>query len=844
MKLLRLEIRAFGGLQGLTLDLTDGLNVLCRENGWGKSTLAVFIKAMLYGLPATRTADLDRNERRKYRPWNGGCYGGSLEFESSRGRFRVERVFGEREGRDEFRLFSLPSNEPSSVYGPDLGVALFGIDADGFERSAYLSERSLDTGGENGTVRAKLAGLIEAPDDLGCYDRAAELIDRRRQFYELRGGRGRIADLEQELREATRALEDARADQAEERRVRQELQAVTKTISELEKRLAAQRAARLEEERNNGLRAQERSLQGDIGRKERRLAEITSCFRGGAIPTDAALTENRTRLAQLRAEQRHSPALSEGEQRRIAELTKQFPNGIPSDAALDRADALERVLTEAEARLAQVSARSLFPAAERMRRIGLPSDGELAAASERLAAVERSASVQTKKAARRIPLPIQICLLSLGLLAALLAVLLGLLPLNIPTAPLLGGAAGLAALSLILFVCGRSKGDQAPRPTAAEVVSPVLALLGRYGLHREGGDLHAELAQLVEQTRQTRRELAQAAQVSATRTEQVGRRDRAKQALDEHLHALGLTLRDGDRARALAYLRRDASELTELRRRECALQAQRQAHEETIRALQRDLQGFLSSLCAAPTGKTPEDRLEQIERLCAEHRLLVSELAVKRAELEDFRRENRAALIAPTASVGSDGATEADLRAARERAQVLRDSLLRLQGRTAQLPDLTDRITQLREELDSARASLAVLRKTATYLEEAKAALGTRYLGGMQAAFDRALSRLAALDGLQAVIDPQLTVSLRTDGATHALASASRGTRDLLGFCARLALTEVLSREGETPVLILDDPFISFDEPHLQAALAYLRSLAADTQILYLVCHASRSDKI
>lgn len=839
MKLLRLEISAFGRLQDLTLDLTDGLNVLCRENGWGKSTLAVFIKAMLYGLPTTRKADLDRNERRKYRPWNGGRYGGSLEFESSRGRFRVERVFGEREGRDEFRLFSLPSNEPSTVYGPDLGIALFGIDADGFERSAYLSERSLDTGGENGTVRAKLAGLIEAPDDLGCYDRAVELIDRRRQFYELRGGRGRIADLKQELREATRALEDARADQAEERRIRRDLQIVTKTISELEKRQAVQRAARLKEERKNGLRAQERSLQGDIGRKERRLAEIAACFREGAIPTDAALTENRTRLARFRAEQRHCPSLSEDDQRRIAELTKQFPSGIPSDSAMDRADALERILTEAESRLAQANARSLSPAAERMRRIGLPSDSELAAASERLAAIERSASAPPQKAARRIPLPIPLSLLSLGVTAALL----GLFPLGIPSAPMLGAAAGLAVLSLILLVCGRPKVEQPQRPNATEDASPVLALLGRYGLHCEGGDLQAELARLVEQTRQVRRELAQAAQVSAERAEQVGRRDRARQALDGHLQTHGLTLRDGDRARALAYLRRDANELTELRRRERKMQAERQAHEETIVGLQRDLQGFLSILCAAPAGKSPEDRLEQIERLCTEHRLLVSALSVKRGELEDFRRENRAALLAPTASVDADDETEADLHAARDRAQALRDPLIRLQNSTAQIPILTDRIAHLHEELGSAKASLGVLRKTAAYLEEAKAALGTRYLGGMQAAFDRALSRLTALDDLQAVIDPQLTVSLRTGGATHALASASRGTRDLLGFCARLALTEVLSREGESPVLILDDPFLSFDEPHLRAALAYLRALAADTQILYLVCHASRGDE-
>ena len=145
MKLLRLEIQNFGKFSGYTQDLTGGLNTLCEENGWGKSTLAVFIKAMLYGLPATRKTDLDLNERRKYAPWNGGTFGGSLTFESAKGRFRIERVFGIKEAQDEFRLYDLKTNKPSDAYGSDVGIELFGIDADGFERSAYLSERSLDT---------------------------------------------------------------------------------------------------------------------------------------------------------------------------------------------------------------------------------------------------------------------------------------------------------------------------------------------------------------------------------------------------------------------------------------------------------------------------------------------------------------------------------------------------------------------------------------------------------------------------------------------------------------------------------------------------------------------------
>ena len=100
MRLLRLHVENFGVLQNYDLTLTDGLNVLYEKNGWGKSTLAVFVKAMFYGLPASAKRSLDENERKKYTPWQGGAFGGSLEFVCQKGRFRVERFFGDKESLD------------------------------------------------------------------------------------------------------------------------------------------------------------------------------------------------------------------------------------------------------------------------------------------------------------------------------------------------------------------------------------------------------------------------------------------------------------------------------------------------------------------------------------------------------------------------------------------------------------------------------------------------------------------------------------------------------------------------------------------------------------------------
>ena len=49
MKLIKCHIENFGKLSDFTYDFTDGCNTVCEGNGWGKSTLAAFLRVMLIG---------------------------------------------------------------------------------------------------------------------------------------------------------------------------------------------------------------------------------------------------------------------------------------------------------------------------------------------------------------------------------------------------------------------------------------------------------------------------------------------------------------------------------------------------------------------------------------------------------------------------------------------------------------------------------------------------------------------------------------------------------------------------------------------------------------------------
>ncbi|MBE5867171.1 MAG: hypothetical protein E7292_13460, partial [Lachnospiraceae bacterium] len=114
MKLLRCHIDNFGKLTDYTVDFTENPQVFYEPNGWGKSTLAAFIKVMFYGFAneSKRGATLEK-ERVRYKPWQGGVYGGEIMFEAGGKTYLMNRTFGSKEAEDTFVLYDGVTNLPS-----------------------------------------------------------------------------------------------------------------------------------------------------------------------------------------------------------------------------------------------------------------------------------------------------------------------------------------------------------------------------------------------------------------------------------------------------------------------------------------------------------------------------------------------------------------------------------------------------------------------------------------------------------------------------------------------------------------------------------------------------------
>ena len=82
MRLLSLNIENFGKLSDYQVDFSSNPAIFLEDNGWGKTTLATFIKVMFYGFAGGQKRGLENNERKRYMPWNKGAFGGSIRFEA------------------------------------------------------------------------------------------------------------------------------------------------------------------------------------------------------------------------------------------------------------------------------------------------------------------------------------------------------------------------------------------------------------------------------------------------------------------------------------------------------------------------------------------------------------------------------------------------------------------------------------------------------------------------------------------------------------------------------------------------------------------------------------------
>lgn len=181
MKIRQIHIENFGILNKIDLNLNDNANVLLRDNAWGKTTLAVFIKVMFYGFSHEQKSDEAINERLRYMPWQGGVYGGSLVFQVGSKSYRLSKTFGKKKSEDRSSIYDADTNLSTTEYSHEPGFELFGIDMDSFLRTMYVSGNVFDVS-VTSAMQAKFGDISLLDRDIQNYDAVRERIKKEKDY--------------------------------------------------------------------------------------------------------------------------------------------------------------------------------------------------------------------------------------------------------------------------------------------------------------------------------------------------------------------------------------------------------------------------------------------------------------------------------------------------------------------------------------------------------------------------------------------------------------------------------------------------------------------------------------
>lgn len=197
MKIDKIHIENFGKLSKLTLNLNESLNEVYEVNGFGKTTLSVFIKAMFYGMPPAR--ENLKMERKKYMPWQGGDFGGYIEYTTSQGHFRLTRFFGKTPESDTFELVDMTTNIVLNKPKFEIGEEIFEVGKDTFEMTAFFPQNNFLSFANN-QISANILGLDKLKFDLANVNMAIDKIKKKEsEIKKLRPSKEDIARKKSEL---------------------------------------------------------------------------------------------------------------------------------------------------------------------------------------------------------------------------------------------------------------------------------------------------------------------------------------------------------------------------------------------------------------------------------------------------------------------------------------------------------------------------------------------------------------------------------------------------------------------------------------------------------------------
>ena len=802
MRIIKCYVENFGLLHAQEYSFNKGINCCISDNGTGKTTLAAFIEAMLYGIGDTRRTLLDENPRKKYTPWQGGRFGGSLTFETGKKKYTVERSFGARPADDTFRLIDATSGRDCTDFDENLGEALFGIDRDGFLRTVYLSEKNLQGKNDNKSISAKLSDLVGVDGDVGGFDDAIKLLDERRKFYFKKGNTGEIANVKEQIADAHRKLDDITRlceQTAEKERELTELRNQIRHLNTLESAEQEKLATISRQHERQSHEERYTAMLSALAIEKKKHAALTDYFRAG-VPTFNDV--DRARDAYLESVRLKEEAYGKEDSDEFVRLRRFFSRGTDfvEIAEMER-EAILLTKKEEEHKKFKEEHDPITAEIKTMFKGEAPSDEEL----QRLSAKKKKLlphligavlGIAMAIVALLLPSPTKLIILSAGIVIAIAAIILALKPKK--------------DKELLAFLQKYSANDTSDPKKALESLKQDLK---RYN----------DLIKIRE------------ASIHSLETEIDGIKQRIFPFLEKFPITDARSILD-----AVTRIKADYSKFFSLSERDAAIEENKLNKATKSEALYKEAMTFL-----AKYSTTENDPFAEIRAKLNEFNYL--SVTVQRMESECDAYSVRYGVDGKSVGVSPD--TEAtvtntlrEIHLRREeltgRVAVLERELRLATAETDRRDDIIMQIEELEATLKKHVESLEIIKKTSALLREACDNITSKYLGKTKSGFEEYTRTISGIDG-EYSLSTDFEVAKNDKGAPRVAESYSRGVRDAYALAMRFSLIDALY-ENESPFIILDDPFIALDDAKIERAKQMLKAIAKNKQILYFTCAKSR----
>ncbi len=795
MKLVKCHIENFGKLNNREFVFNQGLTSLCFGNGYGKSTLVAFIKAMLYGMKSVRKGGRELEDREKYYPFGGGTFGGNITILHNGREYRIERFFDiKSDTKDTLAVYL--NGAKTDELGTELGAALLGLDAESFERAMLMNSTDAAYGAGVG-ISERLWGFDA--DGGESFEAAYATLDaRKRQIKAARGHNDELSHIDESIAELHRRIDSAELTAARLDSLYAERRTLLAQIAELEEKKRRADTMNLLDEKRKAYAY--RLIK--ITEKRGELASLSAKYPNGEL---SAETEGEIRLALSELQQslgaRKGALMTDKRRERLSELSLKFKD-------TERAQSDISTLAALSAKCAELKAMSDGAS----RDIHLDDRLDPGASADNTAAAQNDNAKQKKAAAPFKPLLIG------GVISALASVLIFGISKIAAALLIIGGICMLAAAFLFKPRAGTGAGKAAERE-----IEPAV---------QHSSDRSAEV-QRFESARaiiiKKANELAGAYSYPEIRADAELREVRILMERELHEHAALLDERKA------------------LEDRHSEIDAKIAKTEQELRTLASSFsRAAAESELSAEQIRTATDRAVLDRSLMARCR---GELAELMRSAEDYRREagfdimsdtEAQSLTAGAQRIGEAQAHEsfAALPEKRSEAARLEREITSIEAELELTPDYRRALASEEEKREEARHKLKMLEAAMSALCEAEHNLSQKYIAPIKERFVGYASRIESAIGERYTIDKKLNIRFDEGGASRDERHLSQGQHAVISLALRLSLIDEMF--GSDSFIILDDPFAPLDDSNFAKMKKLIENAAKTRQIVYFTCHNSR----